>query len=146
MNQNELPMTDTPPHVLDVAFKVRDYECDMGHVVNHPVYLNYLEHARHELLGGLGIKFGDLAKRGIYLVVTRIEADYKASLTSGDTFIVRTELQRKGRVRLQFKQQIHRTPDNRLMFSAVVTGTAVNERGRPEIPLELERVLGVSSA
>lgn len=135
-------MTATPPLVLDVPFKVRDYECDMGHVVNHPVYLNYLEHARHELLGTLGIRFGDLAQRGIYLVVTRIEADYKASLTSGDEFVVHTELQRRGRLRLQFDQQIHRKSDGRLMFSAVVTGTAVNARGRPEIPPELGDLLG----
>jgi acyl-CoA thioester hydrolase len=32
-------------------------------------------------------------------------------------------------------------PDKRLMLSAVVTGTALNERGRPEIPLELDLVL-----
>ena len=102
---DELAMPDTPFHVLDVEFKVSDYECDTGHIVNHPVHLNYLEHARHELLGRMGIKFGELAKRGVYLVVTRIEVDYKASFTSGDSFIVRTELQRKGRVRLQFNHQ-----------------------------------------
>ena len=135
-------MPDKPPsRSLDVEFKVRDYECDMGHVVNHAAYLNYLEHARHELLHGLGIRFGTLAKRGVFLVVTRIEADFKASLTSGDTFTVRTELQRKGRLRLQFKQDIYRLPDHRLMLSAVVTGTAVNERGRPALPVELENAL-----
>jgi len=74
------PMHETSPRSLNVEFKVRDYECDMGHVVNHAVYLNYLEHARHELLGSMGIRFGDLAKRGIFLVVTRVEADFKASL------------------------------------------------------------------
>lgn len=31
------------------------------------------------------------------------------------------------------------------MFSAVVTGTAVNERGRQEIPFELDDLLGSSS-
>ncbi len=127
--------------VFALEFKVRDYECDMDHVVNHAVYLNYLEHARHEFLMGLGIKFGELSKRGISLVVTRIEADFKASLLSGDTFLVRTSFSRKGRVRLQFNQSIYRLPDNRLMLSAVVTGTALNERGRPEIPLEIERAL-----
>lgn len=127
--------------VFALEFKVRDYECDMDHVVNHAVYLNYLEHARHEFLIGLGIKFGELSKRGISLVVTRIEADFKASLLSGDTFLVRTSFSRKGRVRLQFNQSIYRLPDNRLMLSAVVTGTALNERGRPEIPLEIERAL-----
>jgi acyl-CoA thioester hydrolase len=64
--------------VFDLEFKVRDYECDMDHVVNNAVYLNYLEHARHELLLGLGIKFGELSKRGVSLVVTRIEVDFKA--------------------------------------------------------------------
>jgi len=93
----------------------------------------------------MGVMYGELAKRGVYLVVTRIEVDYKASLTSGDIFIVRTELQRKGRVRLQFNRQIIRTPDNRHMFSAVATGTAVNERGRPGIPVELDGVLGSSN-
>lgn len=128
--------------VFDLELKVRDYECDMDHVVNNAVYLNYLEHARHEFLLGVGIKFGELSRQGISLVVTRIEADFRASLTSGDTFYVRTSLNRKGRIRLQFNQGIHRSSDNKLMLSAVVTGTALNERGRPEIPLELDRALG----
>jgi acyl-CoA thioester hydrolase len=130
--------------VSDLELKVRDYECDMDHVVNNAVYLNYLEHARHEFLMSLGIKFGELSRQGVSLVVTRIEADFRASLTSGDTFLVRTSLNRKGRIRLQFNQSIYRKPDNRLMLSAVVTGTALNQRGRPEIPLDLDRALGQS--
>ena len=131
--------------VIDLEFKVRDYECDMDHVVNNAVYLNYLEHARHEFLIGLGIKFGELSRRGISLVVTRIEADFRASLTSGETFFVRTSLNRKGRIRFQFSQSIYRIPDDRLVLNAVVTGTALNERGRPEIPLELDRLLGAQN-
>lgn len=129
---------------FDLELKVRDYECDMDHVVNNAVYLNYLEHARHEFLLGLGINFGELSRQGISLVVTRIEADFKASLTSGDTFLVRTSLHRKGRIRLEFNQGIYRLPDQRLMLSAVVTGTALNQRGRPEIPPEIDRVFGNS--
>jgi acyl-CoA thioester hydrolase len=133
---------DMTEKVFDLELKVRDYECDMDHVVNNAIYLNYLEHARHEFLVGLGIKFGELSKRGVSLVVTRIEADFKASLTSGDAFFVRTSFNRKGRIRLQFNQSIYRMPDKRLMLSAVVTGTALNERGRPEIPIELDLLLG----
>lgn len=133
---------DTLDKVFELEFKVRDYECDMDHVVNNAVYLNYLEHSRHEFLMGLGIKFGELSRQGVSLVVTRIEADFRASLTSGEAFVVRTSLIRKGRLRLQFNQSIYRIPDNRLMLCAVVTGTALNERGRPEIPLELDRALG----
>jgi acyl-CoA thioester hydrolase len=133
---------DFKEKTMDLALKVRDYECDMDHVVNNAVYLNYLEHARHEFLSSLGIHFGELSKRGTSLVVTRIEADFRASLTSGDAFIVRTALGRKGRIRLQFTQSIYRQPDHKLMLSALVTGTALNARGRPEFPPELESALG----
>lgn len=128
--------------VFDLEFKVRDYECDMDHVVNNAVYLHYLEHARHEFLLELGIRFGELSKRGISLVVTRIEVDFRASLTSGDAFVVRTQFSRKGRIRLHFQQSIVRTSDHKLMLSALVTGTALNARGRPEIPAELDGLLG----
>jgi acyl-CoA thioester hydrolase len=135
----QTPSQDASPKFLELELKVRDYECDMDHVVNNAVYLNYLEHARHELLETKGLKFGELSKRGISLVVTRIEVDYKGSLRSGDTFIIRTALQRSGRIRFLFTQHIHRLPDNRLMLSAVVTGTALNSRGRPEFPAEIEK-------
>jgi acyl-CoA thioester hydrolase len=127
------------PQPVELELKVRDYECDMDHVVNNAVYLNYLEHARHELLQARGLKFGELSKRGISLVVTRIEVDYKGSLVSGDAFIVRTTLQRSGRIRFHFKQSIHRVADNRLMLNAVVIGTALNAQGRPELPAELDK-------
>ncbi|MBY0237208.1 MAG: acyl-CoA thioesterase [Burkholderiaceae bacterium] len=128
----------SPRFEMTIDLTVRDYECDMGHVVNNAVYLNYLEHARHELLQSLGISFAQLAKSGIDLVVTRIEADFKASLTSGDSFKVRTSFERKGRIRLVFTQSIHRLPDDKLMLNAVVTGAALNERSRPVVLAELE--------
>jgi acyl-CoA thioester hydrolase len=124
---------------FDLEFNVRDYECDMDHVVNNAVYLNYFEHARHELLGRKGIRFGDLSKRGISLVVTRVEVDYKASLRSGDSFVLRTALGRIGRIRFQFTQTIYRLSDMRLMANAVVIGTALNSQGKPSFPEELEK-------
>ncbi len=131
-------VSKVPQKPFELELKVRDYECDMDHVVNNAVYLNYLEHARHELLESKSLKFGELSKRGISLVVTRIEVDYKGSLRSGDSFVVRTELRRSGRIRFVFTQTIHRLLDNRPMLSAVVIGTALNSRGRPELPTELE--------
>ncbi|MDC8772925.1 acyl-CoA thioesterase [Roseateles albus] len=143
MDTNKSEQRLPAPHAeMDLELKVRDYECDMGQVVNNAVYLNYLEHARHELLQSLGISFAQLAKRSIDLVVTRIEADFKASLTSGDSFVVRTAFERKGRLRLAFNQSIYRLPDNKLMLNAVVIGAALNERGRPTILPELLESFG----
>ena len=128
-------------HTAEIELQVRDYECDMGQVVNNASYLNYLEHARHELLRALGIQFGELARRGIFLVVTHIEASFKGSLVSGDTFTVHTRLQRASRVRMQFEQTIRRAPDQKLMLDAVVTGTALNAKGRPDMPQDILAIL-----
>ena len=116
---------------------VRDYECDLQGVVNNAVYQNYLEHARHEYLKTLGIDFAALAAQGINLVVTRVEIDYKTSLTSGDAFVVEVEMERTSPVRIVFAQTIYRQPDHKLIIKALVTGTAIGSNGRPKLPPEL---------
>ena len=130
------PATVQYNHELD--FEVRDYECDMQGVVNNGVYQNYLEHARHEFLRSRGINFAELTAAGVNLVVVRAELDYKNSLVSNDHFVVRSSIRRVSRVRFEFRQDIFRLPDEALMLSAVVTGTSLNQRGRPFVPDLLE--------
>lgn len=120
---------------------VRDYECDLQGVVNNAVYQNYLEHARHEYLKSIGIDFAALAAQGINLVVTRVEIDYKLSLTSGDRFVVEVKPVRISPVRLGFNQEIRRLPDAKVIIMALVTGTALNAKGRPQLPKELDEIL-----
>lgn len=116
---------------------VRDYECDLQGVVNNAVYQNYLEHARHEYLKSIGIDFAALAEQGINLVVTRVEIDYKTSLTSGDAFVVEVVMEKASAVRILFHQTIYRLPDRKLVIKAQVTGTALGRNGRPKLPPEL---------
>ena len=118
----------------ELKFKVRDYECDMQGVVNNGVYQNYLEHARHELLQSRGIGFAELTAAGIHLVVVRAELDYRNSLTSKDSFVVRSLVRRASKLRFEFRQDIFRLPDEVLMLNAVITGTSLNQRGRPYLP------------
>lgn len=117
-------------------FKVRDYECDIQGIVNNGVYMNYLEHTRHEFLLEKEIDFAALAKAQINLVVVRAELDYKRSLQSGDTFWVGLNLVQASKVRFDFFQDIYKQ-DGTLMLKAKVTGTALNQRGRPFLPDEL---------
>jgi len=119
-------------------FKVRDYECDIQGVVNNSVYQSYLEHARHEFLLSTGIDFAELARQQINLVVVRAELDYKTPLTSGDMFWVGLNVQRSSKVRFDFIQAIYRTGDEKLVLQAKITGTAINERGRPFVPAVIE--------
>ena len=124
----------TMQYAHEIEFKVRDYECDIQGVVNNGVYQNYLEHARHEFLQDRGINFAEVTAAGINLVVTRAELDYKNSLVSNDHFVVRSLVRQISRVRFEFKQELFRIPDEKLMLSAIITGTALNQRGRPFLP------------
>ncbi|MDH3635469.1 MAG: acyl-CoA thioesterase [Gammaproteobacteria bacterium] len=131
---------ETVQYNHELNFEVRDYECDMQGVVNNGVYQNYLEHARHEFLRSRGINFAELTVAGVNLVVVRAELDYKNSLVSNDHFVVRSSIRRVSRVRFEFRQDIFRLPDETLMLAAIVTGTSLNQRGRPFVPDLLEEL------
>lgn len=128
-----------------LPFKVRDYECDLQGIVNNSVYQSYLEHARHEYLLSRNISFSELATRGINLVVTRVELDYKHPLRSGDEFYVTVTPKRSSRIRAIFVQEIYRTADQRLVLAGNTHWTAVNGEGRPFFPAELDPIFAPSS-
>ena len=116
-----------------VELEVRDYECDIEGIVNNAVYLNYLEHARHEYIKELGTDFLSLHRRGFDAVVTRIEIDYKAPLRSGDTICVTTKVERRGRFRFIFDQTIERRNDRTIAAVAMVSAAFLTN-GRPVPP------------
>lgn len=129
-------------YVFAHEMEVRDYECDIQGIVNNGVYQNYLEHVRHIFLKSIGVDFADYTRRGIILVVVRAELDYKHPLSPGDRFAVRVNLVRESKLRFAFHQEIVRLPDNKPVLSAKIVGTALNERGRPHLPAELNALMG----
>lgn len=124
-----------------VTLDVRDYECDLQGIVNNSVYQNYLEHARHQFLKAKQVDFAKLTARGIHLVVIKAELEYKQSLKPGDQFTVSVCMEKVGRVRWAFVQEIRRQPDNTLMLSGRISGVGLNEKGRPHVVPELEPLL-----
>ena len=141
-------ITNSP---FSLPLSVRDYECDFQGIVNNAVYLNYLEHARHEHARSVGLDVVDLAKKDINIVVVRTEIDYKGSLRSGDAFVVGLNVQRLSRVRFVFEQEIYRLEGNpeedakdtgsikeKLILQARIIATAVNKNGRPIMPPEVD--------
>lgn len=106
-------------YIFEIQLKVRDYECDIQGIVNNAVYQGYLEHARHEYLQSKMISFKELTAKGILLMVSRIEMDFKRSLTSGDTFQVKLRIERQG-IKLVFFEDIFRLSDQALCLKAKV--------------------------
>ncbi|NTV02734.1 MAG: acyl-CoA thioesterase [Chlorobiaceae bacterium] len=130
-------------YAFSYEMEVRDYECDMQGIVNNSVYQNYLEHARHQYLKTVGIDFREFTEKGINLVVIRAELDYKYPLRSGDRFAVCLDMVRESSLKFAFHQEILRLPDLKTAVKAKVIGTALNGRGRPELPDELDRLMQV---
>ncbi len=124
---------NTERHTYEHEFKVRDYELDLQGIVNNANYQHYLEHARHEFLASRDIDFAELHNQGKDLLVTRVEIDYKYSLTSKDRFKVTINMAKEGHLRLVFHQKILRIPDNKLIVKAKVYGVALNQ-GKPVKP------------
>ena len=109
---------------FEIEFQVRDYECDMAGIVNNSVYLNYLEHARHEFVKAIGLDFKGLFDAGVIVVVSHADLSYKTPLRSGDSFLIKLRIEHSG-VRYIFFQDIYRLPDNKLCLKGVITTTSL---------------------
>lgn len=127
--------------MFELELSVRDYECDLQGIVNNANYQHYLEHARHQFLLTHGLDFAELTRRGILLIVTRIELDYKSPLRPGDSFLVTLQLERVSRIRFLFNQSILRIPAREPVLHAKVFTASMNEKGRPCYPKELDSLL-----
>lgn len=106
--------------IFSLEMDVRDYEVDYQGIVNNSVYLNYMEHTRHEFCRNAGITFAEMHAAGIDPVVQKAEIEYHASLKSGDHFVSRLSMERKG-PRFIFTQKIYRKADVLLCVSARIT-------------------------
>ncbi len=138
-------MADQEPYIYTIALQVRNYECDMEGIVNNAVYLNYLEHARHQFLRSAGIDFAELTQQGIHPVVIRSEVDYKIPLRSGDRFWVGVNVERVSKLRIAFVQDIFRSSDvgdadkhhvglDDLAVRARIITAVISSSGRPMVP------------
>jgi acyl-CoA thioester hydrolase len=129
-------------NIYKLDFSVRDYELDLQGIVNNAVYLNYLEHARHEFLKSKGLDFNELHLQGYDAVVVRSEVDYKKSLRSGDEFTVETYVSREGRLRIIFHQTIRKKSDQSVVIIAQIFAACIYNN-RPIEPLIILEKLGL---
>ncbi len=120
-------------YIYSLDFKVRDYECDLQGIVNNSVYMNYLEHARHEFIKLYNIDFYELSLQEIYPVVYDARLQFKHSLKSGDEFCVKIRCRREGALKVVFEQDVYRKKDQKWMLKGEVT-SVVTKNGRPIRP------------
>jgi YbgC/YbaW family acyl-CoA thioester hydrolase len=112
-------------------FQVRDYELDQYGVVNNAVYLNYLEHTRHEFLIAIGIDAAQVARDGEALALHEIHATFRRPLRSRERFRVSVHVAELRGARAVLAQRIVRLPGEELVLEATAVAVFLNGAGKP---------------
>ncbi|HIR38062.1 MAG TPA: acyl-CoA thioesterase [Candidatus Limisoma gallistercoris] len=118
-------------YIFSIEMQVRDYELDAEGIVNNANYLHYLEHTRHQFCTQNGISFAEMQERGIIPVLNKVEIEYKTPLRSGDSFVSKLNLERKG-ARFVFRQDLFKTdgtPVVKALVSCVCLSGGKLDRG-----------------
>jgi acyl-CoA thioester hydrolase len=103
-----------------IDLSVRAHECDIGGVVNNAVYLQYLEHAKYEMLKTMDINYRHLTGLGQSFVLSKLNIDFKFSLKCDDDFWVGTNARRPSNYHLEGEQDIYRSDGKTILLSRVV--------------------------
>lgn len=72
--------------------KVQYYETDRMGIVHHSNYIRWMEEARIDFLGQIGLPYDEIEKRGILIPVLSACAEYQKPFRFGDEFQIRLRL------------------------------------------------------
>lgn len=117
--------------VFTLDFLVRDYELDQYGVLNNAVYLNYLEHTRHEFLTRVGISPARVAREGRALALAEINVRFRSPLRSREQCRVALRVAEVRGARVVIHQRMVRLPEETPVAEARAVAVLLDERGRP---------------
>ena len=86
--------------------RVRYGETDQMGVVYHPNYLLYFEAGRTELMRSSGVAYGELEKKGVFLVVTEASCSYRAAARYDEELSVVTRVDQVGKASVRFTYRV----------------------------------------
>ncbi|GMH38539.1 hypothetical protein BSKO_06423 [Bryopsis sp. KO-2023] len=123
------------PAVFGIEMYVRDYELDQYNVVNHSIFVNYLDHARHEFLSRVGCHPDKVADDGKALAIIRQDMRYWAPLRARSKFRSTVRVVKITKARCIWEEEIWKVNDgskpDELIASAETEGICLNEDYRP---------------
>ncbi|MFZ0406982.1 MAG: acyl-CoA thioesterase [Cyanobium sp.] len=99
--------------------RVLPQHTDHAGVMWHGAYLGWLEEARIEALGAVGLPYSDLSARGLELPVVSLAIDYRQALLHGETAELRSLVLPRQGVKLPWTTRLF-GPGGALMATARV--------------------------
>lgn len=136
-------MTERYDSSVGLAVRVYIEDTDAGGIVYHAKYLHYMERARTEWVRhkGVGLRAGLVDN--ISYVVQRLAIHYGAPARLDDELRVTAEPVAFGRVWMDFRQQVVRSSDDKVLASADVRVACIAlDSGRPRrLPVNMLELL-----
>ena len=111
-------------------FRVQYEDTDIGGIVYHAKYLNFIERARSALIRKLGFPAEELLKKKLSIVVKKLYCEWQNSCTLGDVIYVKTNLVQCKKASLVLNQLIFNDHDNKKLSETEVTLCFLNKNMR----------------
>ena len=111
-------------------FRVQYEDTDIGGIVYHAKYLNFIERARSALIRKLGFPPEELLKNNLSIVVKKLYCEWQNSCTLGDVIYVKTNLVQCKKASFILNQLIFNDQDNKKLLETEVTLCFLNKNMR----------------
>jgi acyl-CoA thioester hydrolase len=108
--------------------RVRYAETDRMGLLHHANYLVYFEQARTELLRSQGLTYRDMEDKGFFLVITKVEVNYRSPAKYDDVLLIKTTVSRTTPVRVEHSYEV--TCEGRVVAEAKTTLACVDREGK----------------
>jgi len=115
---------------IEIPIRVRYAEVDPMGALHHSRFWVYFEMGRTELLRSQGVAYADLEREGVFFVVARCSARYKAAARYDDELILATWVTKMGAARIDHAYELRRPADGRRIATAETTLGCVDREGR----------------
>lgn len=99
----------------ETKLTVRYAETDMMGIVHHSRYYPWFEVARTDFIKATGMTYTEMEQRGILLPLTETAAKYHYGLRYEDEVIVTCTLTKLTVARCEFKYEVYKLPEMKLM-------------------------------
>ena len=87
-------VTENEGQPFSYVHKVQYYETDAMQIVHHSNYIRWMEEARLEHLGRVGLAYDKMEARGIIIPVLSASCEYKAATRYGETVKIFLEIEK----------------------------------------------------
>lgn len=117
--------------LFETYITVRYVETDQMGIVHHSNYYAWFEVARTEFIASRGIKYSDMEKIGVMLPLIESGCNYKIGAKYEDQLIITTTITNITPVKVEFKYDVIRKNDGKLIASGFTKHVFVNNSFKP---------------